>query len=269
MDRRGLIKSAFCALAAFLASVEIAEAQSIDLGIGITSIPVVKKQASSLSPFSLAYVGTAADLTFQTTFTYTSQGLGAAVAGSNKRYTIVAVAAVNGSGQLVTAVTVGGLSATKVIDSAAATPGVAAIWIVDTSSLGTTATVTVAVNGGGGTGCSIGLYRMVNPGSSTASATATAANAAGVSTATITVPSGGFGIAVVQVNNSGAGAVTTTWTGTSTPTKNWDAVDGSAISKISSGAINTVTGASRTFIATQSDPGNIINQNIAAASWGP
>jgi hypothetical protein len=218
---------------------------------------------ASLSAFSLDYVTAAVDTSFQSTFSFASQSLGAAASGSDTRYTIVAAGSNAGGGQLITGVTVGGISATSVVASASSS--ISTLWIVDTTSLGTSATIAVSVDSGGATGCAIGVYRMINPGSSTASATANAAHTGGVSTATLTIPTGGLAVASVYALHVGT-ATTFTWTGTSTPSEKYDQAIGA--NAANSGAESTAVGSNLTFIATAVDT-SPTNQHIAAASWGP
>lgn len=216
--------------------------------------------ATGVDPFSFTYISTNRTNADLTTYTFTAQSLGAVVTGGNTRYTVIGIGGAANT-VFISTVTVGGLSASPVVDIGTSAPG---IWIVDTSSLGTSANIVVTWNAAQ-IGCGIDVCRMVNPGSLTATDTDTqTTHSSGVTTFTLDIPTNGVGFAVLQIRETVLPTVT--WTGTASPSEKTDAdVDnGDAMSS----AISTVTGASRTFIATSTDTTPLTHRGVAA-SWGP
>lgn len=224
-------------------------------------IPNVSALAGSVpvEAFGLTYVTAAQDNTNLTTYTFTAVALGAIVAGSNVRHTIITVGGPNGGATTISTITVGGLSASLVKDNGSTVSAPAQIWICNTSTLGTTADIVVTWGAGVG-GCGIGTYRMAN-GNATATATAATGASSGVSTLTLTIAAGNVAVAVAQQLFSVLS--TCTWTGTSTPTEDYDAETDSG--DCQSAAHSTATGTNLTFIATMTQTAPTSQHAVAAS----
>lgn len=198
----------------------------------ITMYFVYPKQASAALEFS--YLGETPDPANLTTYTFSSESLGAADAN---RYIIVGVVARKGgtTGCSITSVTIGGVSATEILDQANTDSNcdVAGLYIANVPT-GTTGDVVVTF-GETMVRSAIGLWRAVNIDSPTP--TDFSASTASDPTYNIDVSAGGFAVGMC-ISNSNSSA---TWSGV---TENFDGTVESFI---------TYTGGSSSFESEQVD----------------
>lgn len=217
-------------------------------------------------PFSLTNTATAVNTTNLTTYTFSTQALGAG--GRGRRYTVVAVGYSDSSAATISSLTVGGLAASVVSDgvtSASArnlTGGVtgAAIYIVETTSLGTTGDVVVTMSEATfGTGISV--YSLLNPSSSQATdVTVDTTDTNGLIDVSVTISSGGAAVACTQQAVGG----TSTWVGV---TEDYDADSGGGNYFFSAGNGGS-SGSPHTITCQSADTTPDVMVGVSA-SWSP
>jgi hypothetical protein len=207
-----------------------------------------------------AYLQTAADSANASTYTYTSQSLGAAAAD---RYIVVGVASRIGAASLtLSSLTVGGVTAT-IVDQRSATGvasggtattlGALAIAAVPT---GTTGNVVVNLSATA-LRCVVSMWRF--DGLASATAFAAGDSAATAPTINLDIPANGAAVGIITAGYSGS--LTASWTGL---TEQYDATtEALAVSSASDAIISAETGrtVTGTFTGTPFEPVGVF------ASW--
>lgn len=164
--------------------------------------------AVSGTPFSIAYIGNATDVTATGTYTFTSQNIGTADA---TRIVVVAIAAQAGSGFSVSSVTIAGNTATHAPSSGAqSTTGSGSdIWYLAVPT-GTAATIVVTWSAPI-TRMAISIYNVFGSTAAFSSA-ANAVSSSNVNTLaqSATIPAGGGAITVTALHTSTPGSITPT-----------------------------------------------------------
>lgn len=214
--------------------------------------------------FGLTYVGRAGFSTgLSDPHTIASQPLGADVTGSDKRYTVVAVAFLRGGTTDTLAVNIAGVSAT-IIDQGQNGFAYSVLAIADTSGLGTTGNIVLDNSVTIPQSDAIAVFRLVNPVSATPYAfTKALTHTSGVLTLSLNVPSGGAALATASARNDSAAGFT--WSGL---TELFD-VDYGAANDYHSAALGTAAGSPRVVTATFSDTTPQGLSGISASWEGP
>lgn len=160
------------------------------------------------TPFSITAVGNASNTAGQSTYVFTSQGIGAADA---TRLVVIGITYQNSTANTVGSVDVGGNAATQVAGAGALSSVGAGsdIWYVALAA-GTTATITVNPSGGLlFARCAIEVYSVIGTGLSVSSgANGVASTNVNTLSASATIPAGGGAIGVMSIHSSTAGAIT-------------------------------------------------------------
>lgn len=137
-----------------------AELTPIDLEVAATlSNPTLSQNNLDLA---ITYVTRATNTTSQTTYTFSSQSIGAAPTGSESRWIVVAVAAWSTdifNAASISGVTVGGVSAHEIVNqNDANSDAAAAIYVI---SVGAGTTADVVVTGLNCDSCGISIFRVI------------------------------------------------------------------------------------------------------------
>jgi hypothetical protein len=214
--------------------------------------------ASTTTP-AISHVSNAVDAVNRTTYTFSSQALGAAAA--DRRIVVVAGGG-GGSIGTTSAVTVGGVSATQVAEYTDGT-NISAIWWAEVPT-GTTGDVVVTFSVTKGD-CGIVCYRLT--GADTVLSTATT----GTGTSSPESFSGTVGtpnnaVVVAGVFWAGTDQVTTTWTGDVTEDVDQVVEDAALADKMQSTASTTSSGT--TVIATCTPSASTSQEAMTVASFG-
>jgi hypothetical protein len=185
---------------------------AIVLGVCSPAIPasffLFVQAPSASTPFGLSYIGSNNSTTAGSSFTFTSQSIGAA---DPTRIVVVALAA-GPNAATVSNVTIGGTNAnhaTSSYQTASDNSSLSDIWYLAVSS-GTTATIVVTFSGSENR-CLIEIYGIIGTGSGF-SAGGGAGSSWTVSSlsASVSIPSGGGAIAVAGTHSTITGAFTPT-----------------------------------------------------------
>lgn len=218
-----------------------------------------KGAPTTVTPFAISQTnGTSAqDTTSQTTYTFTSQSIGAADA--SRVVAAVVVSRQAGTVGDISSVTIGGVSATQVKTcyNTAANTSVLAIWVAAVPT-GTTATVSV-VFPSAMLRAMVSLYRIVGSNGSVPSGAAIDClynTSVGSVAATVTVPSGG-GSVIGSMNTN---------TATVTPTNYTEDIDTAISTTAVETGNDTSHSGSTTYTATFSTSAS---GGIVAAAWSP
>jgi len=213
--------------------------------------------AASKAPPAISYIGTTANETDLTTYTFTNHAIGAAdptrrvVVSVNLGYSIA-------SGQTLLSATIAGIAATIHVNMSGANVNA---WISALVPTGTTANIVVTANGANCRRCAVMVYRAVNETVTTPHQTVTdnTLTSATLSVA-INIPAGGW-VAAAAIFNGNA---TVTWVGV---TEQYDLQYAEVTIPRSGGfASGLPAEAGRTVSATASlVPGASV---LAAISWG-
>jgi len=212
---------------------------------------------SVASPTS-TFIGSAVDATNLTTYTFTSQAIGAADA--TRRVIVALQAAGNGVNRTLSSATIGGAGATIHVQTGASQNSAAFISLP--VAAGTTATITATYSGACAS-CGIGVYRLINETSGSPTDTDVDINLSGADlSVAIDVPSQGSLFAV-----AGGQPVlrTVTWTGA---TEQYDAAVDAVFVSFHSGAFESSLGSQtgRTVTATYNVAPT--GAGMAVMTWG-
>jgi hypothetical protein len=170
--------------------------------------PEPRSNAVAAAVAAASFIGSAINTVDGTSFTFTSQDIGAA---DGTRLVVVAVVAAAGTASDPTSVTIGGNGATKAVGRTESTIGTVSIWYLAVAT-GTTANIVVNFSASHAR-CGIGVFRLVNLVSNTPTATGTGGGS-GITTANANVNvTGPNGIVVAVGNSTNTAVATHTWTG--------------------------------------------------------
>jgi len=209
--------------------------------------------------FDLAFVTSAVTTSGGTSFTFSSQSLGAADA---TRYIIVSAGGQVAADNTISSITVQGISGSQVVTSGDGGETRASIWIIAVPT-GTTGDVVVTFSGTANN-CGIAVYRMV--GATSAIPTATASDnsiTSNAESASLTIPTGGAGVGYFLMEST-ITTRTATWTNL---TEDMDQLieSSSAVNSHSSAA--SLTPGTSTITATAS--GSLLAAELVLAAWAP
>lgn len=189
---------------------------------------------STQTPVAVSYVGTTADTSDSSTYTFTSHAIGTATAD---RVVLVAVGVRSATaGVSISSMTIGGVSATELAEaSTGSNVSVAVYGLLVTS--GTTATIVVTPSASCQR-CQIAVYEMTGTGGSTTTS-ATATDITSPTSTTITIPVNGAAVAGA-FGQSASAVGTATWAGL---TKDADEDLENTNNRFTSARLNSASGA--------------------------
>jgi hypothetical protein len=191
-----------------------------------------------------------------TTFTFSSQALGAA---ASDRRIVVAVGAGGGSVGTASGVTVGGVTATQVVHAALDVEANSSIWWAAVPT-GTTGDVVVTFTSSKGN-CGVSCYRLTGADMVLSTATDVAAGSGAASLGTVGTPDNAVVVGNVYLTEGGGATRTNTWAGL---TENLDdEIEGGSIHSTASGLITSAL-----VSATATPSGSTSNEVFTLASFG-
>tara|TARA_Y100000031_G_C8217101_1_gene383991 strand:+ start:110 stop:1165 length:1056 start_codon:yes stop_codon:yes gene_type:complete len=224
--------------------------------------------ADFLTPTATSsFTASAVDTTDASSYTFSSQAIGAA---DSTRIVVVGIATgdANVGSPTINSVTVGGSSATAVIEQAALVRSKCAIYQRAIAS-GTTADIVVNLSGSA-YGCGIGLWRMVGANSTVADTAAdtAATNSSELLSTTIDVPANGVLIGVATAQSS-SGDPTFTWSEITERYEIGEWAGGGGDRGTSGASLDYATTQTGITVTCDQTNGNIYEGAMVLASWGP